>query len=192
MKKNCAIKFFALFTLACLLTVSAVNVTAGTAIADPKVDTVVRLGIFKGDANGNLRLEDKIIRSEIITTFVRTLGLEEDTGTKAASLSFTDINSSHWAYNYIKTAVKYGFIAGYPDNTIGADKNITYAEALTLLTRILGYEEVLTSGKWPENVVTLCTQLGITRDTKLSLDQPITRQDVAVLIYHALSADLKK
>lgn len=191
MIKRSAIKLIALLAIVPLLLISGVSTKAGTSAADPKVDAIVRLGIFKGDTDGNLRLEEKIIRSEIITAFVRTLGLEEDTSAKDTKLLFTDINSSHWAYNYIRAAVRHGLVAGYPDNTIGADKNITYAEALTLLTRVLGYEDVLSSGKWPENVVNLCTRLGITKDISLSMDTQITRKEVAILIYNALSADLK-
>lgn len=192
MKKTFIFKSILMAALVVFISYSGVNATYGSTSQDVKINTVVRLGIFKGDADGNLRLDDKIIRSELITAFVRTLGLEGDMNSAAPDISFKDINSSHWAYSYIKTAVKNKLVAGYPDNTIGPDKYINYAEALTLIIRVLGYEDILSSGNWPDNVISKCSELGITKDFSAKSDKQMTRREIASLIYNALSVSLKK
>ena len=49
---------------------------------------------------------------------------------------FPDI-STHWAKDYINQAGSAGLVNGYPDGTFGPNKNITRAEAVTLVNRTL-------------------------------------------------------
>ena len=53
-----------------------------------------------------------------------------------ATHTFTDI-SGHWAEDYIARAVQRGWIAGYEDGTFRPDQNITRAEAMTIINRML-------------------------------------------------------
>ncbi|MBR7081663.1 MAG: S-layer homology domain-containing protein [Oscillospiraceae bacterium] len=50
----------------------------------------------------------------------------------AAPITFTDVKEGSWYYNDVQKAVDTGLINGYPDNTFGPDKNMTYAEAIKL------------------------------------------------------------
>ena len=50
----------------------------------------------------------------------------------AAPITFTDVPTGAWYYADVQKAVDTGLINGYPDNTYGPDKNMTYAEAVKL------------------------------------------------------------
>ena len=100
-------------------------------------------GTFGGDRS--------ITRAEFSAILVRFFG------TNDASASFTDVDSSHWAYRYIATAASYGWLEGYPDGTFRPDQPITRAEVMTLINRILnrGVNEESQLGdftNFPDNV----------------------------------------
>ena len=41
---------------------------------------------------------------------------------KSGTVTFSDVSSTNWAYQYISTAVAYGWINGYPDGTFQPDQ----------------------------------------------------------------------
>jgi hypothetical protein len=51
---------------------------------------------------------------------------------------FTDLATSSWCYGYVTSMVSHGFINGYEDNTFRPEKEITRAEAMTVINKILG------------------------------------------------------
>jgi hypothetical protein len=63
--------------------------------------------------------------------------VEPDT---SAALAFSDVSSSHWAYGAIQSAFSQGWISGYNDGTFKPDANITRAEAVIVLNRMLGWD----------------------------------------------------
>ena len=44
-----------------------------------------------------------------------------------------------------------GLIKGYPDGTFKPANQVSYAEAITMLVRALGYKDEFLSGQWPAN-----------------------------------------
>ncbi len=52
------------------------------------------------------------------------------------NVSFSDVNSSEWYYDYVQTCAKYGIINGYGDGTFKPDAMIKRGEFLKLLTTI--------------------------------------------------------
>ncbi len=51
---------------------------------------------------------------------------------------FTDLNETHWAYNEILALTNSGLIEGYPDKTYKPENNITRAEVMTVVNKLLG------------------------------------------------------
>ncbi|MCL2059269.1 MAG: S-layer homology domain-containing protein [Oscillospiraceae bacterium] len=51
--------------------------------------------------------------------------------------NFSDVTNSHWAIKYINSAAENGWITGYPDGTFRPESNITRAEVVTLVGRML-------------------------------------------------------
>ena len=50
---------------------------------------------------------------------------------------FTDVSSGYWAAEYIRDAAIHGWIKGYGDGTFRATQEITRAEVVTIVNRLL-------------------------------------------------------
>ena len=48
------------------------------------------------------------------------------------------MSEDHWAHNYILALYETGLVAGYGDGTFGPENNITRAEVMTVMNKILG------------------------------------------------------
>jgi len=82
-------------------------------------------------------------------------------------------------------------IKGYPDGTFKPDNNVTYAEALAILIRALGYEPVI-SGTWPTNYLVKAANLGLIKGVNFSANNAATRGDVAIFTDNSLTVDILK
>ena len=117
------------------------------------ISTMANAGILDGYEDGSFHPNGYITRAEFATIAVRFFDLSyqgEDL--------FPDIDG-HWAQDYINQAADAGIIEGYPDGTFGPQKQITRAEAVTLVNRTLDrhpdpdhfLEDMLV---WPDNLDT--------------------------------------
>ena len=95
------------------------------------VSTMAKMGIVEGDPEGTFRPNESITRAEFAAIASRFEVLSYD-----GSDLFSDI-SGHWAAEYINSAVVRGWITGYADGTFCPDQNISRAEAMTLVNRVL-------------------------------------------------------
>ncbi|GAE89267.1 S-layer homology domain-containing protein [Acetivibrio straminisolvens] len=179
--------------LAAILCLNSLSVGAQSIpeIQAKNADALVTLGIMKGYEDGTLRLENKIKRSEFITLVVNLMGYNTDTDIGNVKVTFTDINKNHWAFNNIKLAIKYDLVSGYPDNTIAPNNDVTYAEALAVVIRALGYEKTL-KGEWPENVVNKALELKLSTNLKLEPNHKLTRGEMSVIVYNALTVKFNR
>lgn len=167
---------------------TSINAAPELSISEQNANSLVKLGIMKGYEDGSLRLDNKIKRSEFITLVVKMMAYDKDTDLEGVEISFSDIKEKHWAYTNIGLALKYNLVAGYPDNTIAPDNNVTYAEALAVAIRALGYEKDLT-GKWPTNVVTKGSELGLDKNLSLDANHPLSRGEMSTIVYNSLTVD---
>ena len=53
---------------------------------------------------------------------------------------FSDMTTSHWAYNQIKDLSEKSIVIGYPDGTFKPDENVTRAEFASMAIKALGQE----------------------------------------------------
>lgn len=185
MKKCLLIKVLIVLFI-CFTFIIPVNAAFANNLQNDYAKDLVKLNLLKGYPDGSLGLQNKIKRSEFITFVVRMLGYENNVDVSDVKVSFKDIDKKHWAYNNIKVALKYKLISGYPDNTIAPEKYVSYAEAVTVIIRALGYENGL-AGNWPDNVISKATALGACKDVELPSKQEITRGDMSVLVHNSLT-----
>lgn len=54
-------------------------------------------------------------------------------GSAGTASAFSDVKTDHWAYDSINTAVKKGWVYGYPDGTFRPDAEVTRAEFVAML-----------------------------------------------------------
>ena len=86
---------------------------------------------------GYFRPSDNITRAEFAAICVRFFENRSGSVVQPMDISFTDFESSHWAYDTIKKACANGYVTGYPDGTLRADNIISRAEAVTIVNRML-------------------------------------------------------
>ncbi len=117
--------------------------------------------IVRGDEQGNLNLDKPITRAEMFTIMARTMGKEEEARDFAGWSIFNDIEG-HWAKGYIIWAANEGLVKGDGDGRVRPDDPVTYAEAMTLILRLLNLEPQ--TGDWPTNVIIRAAELGLLPD----------------------------
>ena len=96
------------------------------------VSTLSNAGIIKGYTDGTFKPNNRITRAEFATIASRFFTVED-----VMPASFSDI-SGHWAEDYINRAASAGIILGYEDGTFRPDQDITRAEAMTIINRVIG------------------------------------------------------
>ena len=94
---------------------------------------VSEFGIMEGYEDGTFRPSGRITRAEFATVLVRLKGIAPSSGVSR----FSDA-SGHWAEGYIVAAESAGLVEGYPDGSFRPNAQITRAEAVTALNRMLG------------------------------------------------------
>lgn len=113
-------------------------------------------GIISGYEDGTFKPSQKVSRAEATKMLLKAVGdftePEPQTETQSPSpspsssqsqpqslspLSFTDIQSSHWATQYITEALKRDIVSGYEDGTFKPDDPINLAEALKMLCKTI-------------------------------------------------------
>ena len=96
------------------------------------VNTLASLGILKGVGEDKYDPTRAISRAEFaaIATRFAKVNLE-------GSTPFDDVSDTDWYYNAVLTAVNYGWINGYGDNTFRPYNTVTRAEVTTIVNRML-------------------------------------------------------
>lgn len=164
--------------------------TAGTRYEEP-IQVLSALNIMIGDENGDFRPDDTIIRSEVTKMAVCALGLEAAAEASGGTSKFPDVSSSHWANGYINIASDLGLVIGDDTGHFRPNDKITYAEAMTIMVRALGYEpKALENGGFPSGYVLTAGENGLTDNVQGTSSQPISRGNVAYLTMNALEAKI--
>ncbi len=155
---------------------------------DEIVQTVQALGIMIGDENGDMKLSDSVTRAQFATMAVRaTQG--GDSVSQTAYAPFPDVAATHWSAAYVTYAVNAGYINGYTDGTFKPDDEISLAEGLTMVLKVLGYTSDYFVGTYPQAQMTLADQLGLCDDVIATLSTDILdRGDAMQIFYNALTA----
>ena len=126
-------------------------------------DILGMMGIISDHPEHIFRPNDNLTRSEFCKMAVIAMGNGKLESQYKNSSIFPDVRANHWASGYIGIAAKGPghFIQGFADGTFGPEKNISYAEAVTILMRMLGYTDKDCGGLWPEGYFDLAKKAGV-------------------------------
>lgn len=174
--------------------VSAASATATDDIQDKHVkeavDRLMAFGIVNGMEDGKYHPEMKVTREQFAKIMVEALGLADAAKATQSAPLFTDIESSRWSAGYISVAIGEGILKGYPDGTFRPTKEVSYAEAVTMLVRGLGYkDEFLSGAAWPHNYIAKAASEGVTSHVDFDTTGTSDRGSVAVMVNNTLDAD---
>lgn len=170
---------------------------AGTSLKDIEgkkyqaaVEALIELGVVSGYPDGTYLPEKVVTRAELAKLLVVAYGLETAAESAKGVTPFADINAvaNHWAAGYINVSADYKFVNGYPDGSFKADTPVTYAEAITMCLRVLGYaNEIDARGTWPTNYIAKAQDLKLMKDIEFkSYNDGAKRGDIALLIWNML------
>jgi peptidoglycan DL-endopeptidase CwlO len=101
--------------------------------ANPYINAVADKGIFAGYGNGTFKPNKAITRGEIAALFTRAFDLTNQEATE----QFSDLKSTHWAYNDIQTLTASSIATGYSNNTFQPNKETSRSEFSVFLYRAL-------------------------------------------------------
>lgn len=114
----------------------------------------------------------------------------------AKSNSYTDIPRGNWSMSVVNSAREYGLMQGIGDGIFGFGKTITKAEFITVLDRMFGWELIkpetssfsdVTNGQWFYTYIETALKHDVVDKTQtLSPNDPITREEMAVMLVRAL------
>ena len=104
---------------------------AATSWYNTAVSTLSSMGIITGYPDGTFRPNAAITRAEFAAIAARF-----DSNGDKTTAKFSDI-ATHWAKDEISIAYNNGWITGYPNGTFGPQRDITRAETMTLVNRVL-------------------------------------------------------
>lgn len=90
--------------------------------------------IAQGYPDGEFKPKNRLTRAEFATLICRFAKLDA----AEEENPFADLDGTHWAYEYILRLVKSELVEGYEDGTFRPENEITRAEVMTVVNKILG------------------------------------------------------
>lgn len=148
------------------------------------------LEIIGGYPDGTFKPSATITRAEFAKMACVAGGMSESADILGGTTSqFSDVKANEWYTGYINLAVSQGYVKGYPDGTFKPNNTITNAEVITVIMRILGYNDNL-PGPWPVDYVAKAGNLEITTGIVTSTNANAVRGDVARMIDNALEENV--
>ncbi len=161
------------------------------------------MGVIDGISEERFAPEATLTRAQFCKMAVIFKGDGEQEPLYRGRTIFPDVRSTHWARGYINLAVsttigagedgKGGvrLIRGMGDGTFQPDRSVSYAEALAILLRLLGYTDADAGMNWPAGYLSLAAKTGLSEGLSLAAGQPLTRAQAAHLFYEALGTKQK-
>lgn len=155
------------------------------------VQILAALKIMIGDDDGSFRLDDNLKRSEVAKMAIHAMGLEDVAESAKGEVKYPDVTTEHWANGYVNLATSQGLIIGDDEGNFRPDDSITYAEAMAIFVRALGYEVMAEDkGEYPSGHVAVGGSIGLTKGVQGSVSAPITRGNIAILTNNSLTVGL--
>lgn len=158
--------------------------------AQDAISKLSALEIIGGYPDGTFKPSATITRAEFAKMACVAGGMSESADILGGTTSqFSDVKANEWYTGYINLAISQGYVKGYPDGTFKPNNTITNAEVITVIMRILGYNDNL-PGPWPVDYVAKAGNLEITTGIVTSTNANAVRGDVARMIDNALEENV--
>lgn len=161
--------------------------------------------VVEGAGDNTFAPDRSITRAEFTAVLLRGLGLHSPES--AVTTTFTDVKSDSWYENEVQTAISYGLISGYTDNSFRPNDEISRAEAMTIVARAMklvdlakadasetanllgGYSDGSQVQAWAAEPVASAIKQGLVQgaDGKLMADADISRAQTAAIVKRLLA-----
>ena len=160
--------------------------------AQKSITRLTGLKVISGYSDGTFQPEGTITRAEFAKIAVIISGQESSAELlKNTPAQFSDVKTSEWYTGWINVAADHGYVLGFPDGSFRPNAKVSYAQALTVLLRVLGYDDRL-PGDWPADYIAKATSLNVTEGVAISAPSPARRVDVAMMTSAVLDCNMMK
>ena len=197
-----------------VLPASAAGTSSFSDVTDPatavNADILRLMGVADGTGGNRFNPGQKLTRAQFCTMVVNFMGMGDDVVLHSTRTIFTDVPSSHWARGYVNLAASTmledggasgsgsdseqkpaytPLISGIGDGRFLPDSQLTYAQAVTILIRVLGYSSSKVGAVWPDGYLNLAQSIGLTDGIFAGPNDLIDRAQAAQLFVNALSCE---
>jgi uncharacterized protein YkwD len=176
--------------LATFLMLTAYPISSFAAVRqEVAVEYLVAAGIYRGDENGNLNLDDGLTRAELAVILTRLDFKKDEDMNKwvasnipqgAQSQNFTDVPG--WAAPHVAYCRATGYVNGVGENRFDPNGQVNPKMVCTVVMRWLKIQET----DWDyDTSVTKAQNIGLTEDANVN-GATIARGDMAVVLFRAI------
>ncbi len=149
------------------------------------------MGVLSGDTDGNMRPDDLVTRSEFAKMAVLISPHKNQVALNVKMSVFSDCTSRHWASPYVKVALEKGIVQGFPNGIFKPDDTITYAQAVTVALKLLGYTDEDFGNTYPEPQLGMAQSLKLNEGISKSRDEALSRREVSQILVNTLTTKSK-
>ncbi|WHH57524.1 S-layer homology domain-containing protein [Petroclostridium sp. X23] len=112
-------------------------------------------GYVAGYTDGTIKPNNNITREEAAAIITRIMDLSEAKDASVLNKFSDSVRFADWSKGYIGAIAQEGYMGGYPDGTFKSERNITRAESVSMLNRVVGalYKTAGTYGSESEKTV---------------------------------------
>jgi hypothetical protein len=159
-------------------------------------------GIVTGYSDGSFQPGNSVTRAEIVVMLSRVLSYLDSDTSMGSSVSFTDVSEGQWYSDEVIELSASGIVNGYSDATFRPGNEVTRAEVVVMLSRLLlalddtgtasssrTFSDVST-GQWYSDAVFELADREIVNGYSDSTFRPgnnVTRAEIAVMLSRLLS-----
>ena len=190
LRRFLALGLSVLMLLSAAVTVSAKrfdDVANDSAYAE-QIDLLSEIGVILGTTENHFSPNASVTREQMALLLYRMM-LGNDNAGNVNTSPFTDLYDPTY-HGAISWAAANEYIRGTGENRFNPRGGILFQDGITMLVRMLGHETERMNKGYPWTYIEAGEKLGLTKGLeKISYTAPLTRGQVAGLLYNALTAD---
>lgn len=128
--------------------------------------------------------------------FVKSIAIADNLTATASDLTgttiFSDIDPNSALSGYVNAVANAGIMSGLADGKFHPEQYVTYAQACTVMVKLLGYTDSDVTGTWPNNYLQKASGLDLTTGITLKKNDRLTANVEAVLFDRLFNTVMKK
>ena len=162
------------------------DISSENTVLTEAVDILNAKGIAKGISDTEFGTEDLVTREQMAAFIYRMVNDGASLEGGENETTFTDLDDPTF-YSMISWANKKGIIKGISEEKFNPKGNITLQDCYTMIVRALGHKDLV----YPDGFITKAEEKGLTANINSSIGNRdyLTRGDVAIILYNAVSLD---
>lgn len=179
-----------IITAAMLVSFAAAPASAAQSSEEGIISLLKSLEIMQGDEMGDMQLGRDVSRAEFAKIAVAASAAKNTVAAGLKVSPYKDVKYTEWFAPYVRAAVSAGFVEGYLDATYRPNNTVTYEEAVTIMLRVLGYDDKSFGAAYPYGQIAQAQGIDMLDDVDGQIGTTMTRRQVMHLVYNTLQAPL--